>query len=68
MVRVSSKRFFFKWASVGVLAVIDGLPFTSINHGFRWESIITSKPYNSKHLLSFCIILDVAMRVLMTSS
>ena len=33
-------------------AVIEGLAFTSINHGFKCSSSITSYPYNSKHLSS----------------
>lgn len=67
-VSVSSRRFIFNWPSMAVLAVMDGLPFTSTNQGFSCESIRTSNPYSSKHLLSFSISLEVATNVFITSS
>lgn len=68
MVKVSSSSPFLRFLSMGVFAVIDGLPFTSISQGLRFESSIISKPYSSKHLLSLEITFEVAIRVLMMSS
>ncbi len=67
IVKVSSRSPSLRFLSIGVLAVIEGLPFTSISHGFKLLSSIISNPYNSKHLLSVTITFEVAIKVLITS-
>ena len=63
----SSKTPTFSYLSYLVLAVIEGLPFTSINQGLKSLSISTSNPYKAKHLLSCTIIWDPALKVLIIS-
>lgn len=43
-VNVSSRRPNFRFLSMDVLAVIEGLPLTSISQGFNVLSSIISKP------------------------
>lgn len=44
MVSVSSSNPFLRFLSMGVLAVIDGLPLISISQGLRLESNMISNP------------------------
>ena len=44
MVSASSKRPFLSLRSMGVLAVMDGLPLISMSQGLRLASNMTSKP------------------------
>lgn len=44
MVSVSSRRPFLRLRSIGVLAVMEGLPLISMSQGLRLESSMISKP------------------------
>ena len=47
---MSSSSPNLNYLSFGVLAVMEGLPLTSINQGSSLESSKMSKPYSSKEL------------------